>query len=715
MTISGTEQIQISIEIIGGIITLLFSVAILPNRLSKKSSRYFASLFIVTSLLFFFEASVYFFRGNTNNIGMIGNRLGNFIVFSLNIVLLNLFSHFVQNLVKEHGGSMPRYFLKWINTITVLAGLILVTNIFTGWMYTFDELNYYHRGILWYVYTFLFFSTLVFGSIVSMGFKKILGRRLCFSILTYATFPLVAVVIQTFFYGISLVSISLGISIIIMFINYIYDRNHKEISKNNLEYDENRFADTMVMFLIMAMCIGASIVSCVVSINSISKQVSDRNNTITAILAESQVVREFLRPISISEAMSNDIVLKNYLKMSNDKESAEEIADEMIDYLYSIRTGLGYKMAFAASDASKAYYTYLGLSKFLSPDDAHDIWYSDTLKSTNKYQLNLDTDEDNNWSLSVFINTKVFDDDGKLLGVCGIGVEMDALKQIISNYEEEYGVNIFLTDSKGLILVSSDISKINNESIDNSDFHKTKNGDFYYLRTDDSSKFIKYISELGMYLVIQDSHPSKISVKSIIIPNIIISFIGIIILAVMLYSIEKRNKRTKKELFEKRLASITDGLTGLKNRRGYEEDIESLKIPGGLAGITFVNLDVNGLKSVNDNIGHNAGDELIVGAADCIKDAFSTLGNTYRTGGDEFVAILNCDPVSARASLDKLSKDIKEWKGELVESLSISIGMVICDEHPGISFTDATELADKSMYEDKNRYYRETGKDRRRK
>ena len=53
----------------------------------------------------------------------------------------------------------------------------------------------------------------------------------------------------------------------------------------------------------------------------------------------------------------------------------------------------------------RAYYTYNGISRYLDVEnDSHDIWYKDYLDSGKRYTVNVDTDEDNNWSLSVFIN-----------------------------------------------------------------------------------------------------------------------------------------------------------------------------------------------------------------------------------------------------------------------------------------------------------------------
>ena len=55
----------------------------------------------------------------------------------------------------------------------------------------------------------------------------------------------------------------------------------------------------------------------------------------------------------------------------------------------------------------------------------------------------------------------------------------------------------------------------------------------------------------------------------------------------------------------------------------------------------FVSLDVNGLKTINDTQGHAAGDELIKAAASCMKKCIGSYGRVYRTGGDEFIALIN--------------------------------------------------------------------------
>ena len=83
-----------------------------------------------------------------------------------------------------------------------------------------------------------------------------------------------------------------------------------------------------------------------------------------------------------------------------------------------------------------------------------------------------------------------------------------------------------------------------------------------------------------------------------------------------------------------------DALTGFKNRKAYYEDIEAIeKDPCKCVcpvGVVFA--DINGLKNINDRVGHEAGDKLIADIAKAITDVFAD-ANKYRLGGDEFVVL----------------------------------------------------------------------------
>jgi len=169
-------------------------------------------------------------------------------------------------------------------------------------------------------------------------------------------------------------------------------------------------------------------------------------------------------------------------------------------------------------------------------------------------------------------------------------------------------------------------------------------------------------------------------------------------------------KKNEEKLVKK---TVVDELTGLYNRRAYEEDI--LKYSEGDIEEDFVyaSIDVNGLKVVNDEIGHAAGDELIKGAADCIQKVFGSIGKVYRTGGDEFVALFFASE-DQQSIIEKELEDITgKWSGKQVSSLALSAGFISRRECKDESILDMAKMADKRMYKAKSAYYTKKGVDRR--
>ena len=146
-----------------------------------------------------------------------------------------------------------------------------------------------------------------------------------------------------------------------------------------------------------------------------------------------------------------------------------------------------------------------------------------------------------------------------------------------------------------------------------------------------------------------------------------------------------------------------DQMTGLKNRRAYSEKIEELKkeMP---ADCFVIMADSNGLKQTNDTLGHLAGDELIIGAADCLRRGFEGVKTIYRLGGDEFCVIARGSEEEIKNSLSRLEKICSEWEGKYVSNLSVSYGVASAEEFSDIA--SILRAADKRMYEFKNNYYK---------
>ena len=224
----------------------------------------------------------------------------------------------------------------------------------------------------------------------------------------------------------------------------------------------------------------------------------------------------------------------------------------------------------------------------------------------------------------------------------------------------------------------------------------------------------KYLEGLDWYIVIRDNNPVKLNVNKIILPIVLIFIAGVLIMATSFVIISMREKKAKDAYNRRYETSIKDELTGLYNRRGFEVDCEIIKKNNNLIEYVLIMMDLNGLKAANDNIGHEAGDELIIGASKCMDNAFSGLGRTYRVGGDEFVALLRGTREEAEDAIKTFDYLIENFQGNLISELSVSKGVVVCSEHIELNFEEIKAMADKLMYADKDEYYRRTGIDRRR-
>ena len=118
----------------------------------------------------------------------------------------------------------------------------------------------------------------------------------------------------------------------------------------------------------------------------------------------------------------------------------------------------------------------------------------------------------------------------------------------------------------------------------------------------------------------------------------------------------------------------------------------------------IVMADVNGLKETNDTYGHEAGDILLIEAADCLKAAFE-YAEAYRIGGDEFCVIVKQPVEEGMRCLERLERD------SLEKDISISYG--IASGHGKDRIHSVAAEADRRMYEHKRNYYLQCGKDRR--
>ena len=173
------------------------------------------------------------------------------------------------------------------------------------------------------------------------------------------------------------------------------------------------------------------------------------------------------------------------------------------------------------------------------------------------------------------------------------------------------------------------------------------------------------------------------------------SLLGFLIISLISYIIIKKRKKTKKAL---QLADI-DVMTQVLNRNAYEKKIGMLENNVKLCtDIHITACDVNFLKYINDNFGHEKGDEAIVRCAKSLITAAGSKGIVYRIGGDEFICISNI-------SLDQNIKEEleKETKKDNGYPFSIAVGFAHFEKDKDLNIKDVITRGDQEMYNNKQR------------
>jgi len=164
--------------------------------------------------------------------------------------------------------------------------------------------------------------------------------------------------------------------------------------------------------------------------------------------------------------------------------------------------------------------------------------------------------------------------------------------------------------------------------------------------------------------------------------------------------------RARDEL--KRLA-LTDELTGLHNRRAFLSLAEhALKVAQrSHTECLLFYADVDGLKKVNDTLGHHAGSGMIAEAAVVLKNVFRDSDIIARVGGDEFAVLAIASPVRhAHLVLSRLSTKLAAFNNSEQRPYKLSLSVGVAPFIPGSARTvhELMHEADESMYEEKNRF-----------
>ncbi len=151
----------------------------------------------------------------------------------------------------------------------------------------------------------------------------------------------------------------------------------------------------------------------------------------------------------------------------------------------------------------------------------------------------------------------------------------------------------------------------------------------------------------------------------------------------------------QKEWYEK--LAYTDMLCKISNRAKYSEDIAEIVRLG--QKYAFINMDVDGLKKVNDTMGHEMGDRLLSEFSNVLQEAFDHVGDAYRMGGDEFLVIVKEEQLdNMNFAINQMNDLAQKHSAGLSFTIEFSYGIAKSSEFLGYTPEQLYSLADKRMY-----------------
>lgn len=148
--------------------------------------------------------------------------------------------------------------------------------------------------------------------------------------------------------------------------------------------------------------------------------------------------------------------------------------------------------------------------------------------------------------------------------------------------------------------------------------------------------------------------------------------------------------------------SHTDPMTGLLNRRAMQQMLDEYQAER--RALSVIALDIDHFKAINDNFGHDVGDEVIIALAGLMQQEIRPDAALFRSGGEEFLLLLPGVSLSqAQAIAERLRLKVAAHEMARVGRVTLSLGVAHWPEHASATLGEVLKCADKALYEAKHR------------
>ena len=441
--------------------------------------------------------------------------------------------------------------------------------------------------------------------------------------------------------------------------------------------DKQRLIAAIALLLSLGF-ITTSIVNYYVAKAGIRETMVSNELPLTSDNLYSEIRKNLVNPIIVSSMMASDTFVREWTL------SGEADESRMIRYLQDVKTRHQAFTTFFVSERTRIYYQANGILKTVTREEPRDAWYFRIRNMKAPYEINVDPDLANNDTLTIFVNYRVLDPDGRFIGVTGMGLTADTARALINDYQKRYNRSIYFVDRQGAILLPGKDTQPAGGSIHAVDglnriadkILRTGSGSFQYSSEGREHLLqIRLIPDLNWYLFVEGfDDDATASIRKTLWINL---GACLLITALVLLAASLMINRYHIRLED---AVTVDRLTGLTNR--YAANVlvpmaisESLRNGTPLLAML---VGVDALGEVNARLGSLAGDRLLQEIARVLKGTMRGSDIVcYLDDGTYLLVAKNCPMAQRDVVVQKIHHALKvayiHFRGERIRT-AVSIG-----------------------------------------
>ena len=440
-----------------------------------------------------------------------------------------------------------------------------------------------------------------------------------------------------------------------------------------------------------------NMVSYFIAVDTMRQSIVETELPLTGSNIYSEIQTDLVRPILVSSLMANDTFVQDWLH------SGELDLAAITRYLQRIQGQYNAFTAFLVSRETQAYYHFQAPPRHLKRDDPADSWFFRSIDATAPYEVNVDINKEQDDALTVFINYRVLDHDGKMIALTGIGLDFRAVRNIVSRYRAQFNRNIYFVNPNGDIVVATDadtpvgasILKLQGLAGIAGQILGEERGEYSFKR-DGRTILLSHrlIPDLGWRVMVEQDEAA--AMRPLWLGFLFNLAIGFVVISVSLVLVSVAFGVYKKRVGE---LAFRDAQTGLVNRAGFEAEFETrLSARRASPGpFSLILIDLDAFDAFNDRFGRAAGDAALGKVGRIVSEVASGTGVVARLDGDGFAVLREGSSDAATRFGDSLVKVIgaETFGDDPLAQLTASVGVTPLAE--GEDRSAAMERVDRAL------------------